>query len=161
MNRRQILATAALVPLASQTVAAQSTGTRAIVEAFYFDILNKSGTPALAERAERVLAANWQSVGDYSGRNKSRAEFLAQLEGFAQVLPDLNWEIVEMLQEGNRFVVRGRAKGTPVRTFFGIDPTGKSFDIMSIDIHTLEGGLIVRSYHIEDWASALRQLRAA
>lgn len=43
---------------------------------------------------------------------------------------------------------------------FGIPPSGKSVDIMSIDIHTVENGMIVRSYHIEDWASAMRQLRA-
>jgi hypothetical protein len=29
---------------------------------------------------------------------------------------------------------------------------------MSIDIHTIEAGKIVRSYHIEDWAGAMRQL---
>jgi hypothetical protein len=29
---------------------------------------------------------------------------------------------------------------------------------MSIGIHTIEGGKIVRSYHIEDWAGAMRQV---
>ena len=29
---------------------------------------------------------------------------------------------------------------------------------MSIDIHTIDGGKIVRSYHIEDWAGAMRQV---
>ena len=30
---------------------------------------------------------------------------------------------------------------------------------MSIDIHTVENGKIVTSYHIEDWAGAIRQLK--
>jgi len=30
---------------------------------------------------------------------------------------------------------------------------------MSMDLHTIERGLIVRTYHVEDWAGALRQLR--
>jgi hypothetical protein len=30
---------------------------------------------------------------------------------------------------------------------------------MSIDVHTVEGGRIVRTYHVEDWAGAIRQLR--
>jgi predicted ester cyclase len=161
MERRLMLTAAALAPLAVAPANAQNAGERAVVEAFYFDIINGAGRPDLAARAERVLAADWQSVGDYSGRNKLRAEFLAQLGGFAQILPDLKWEIVEMLQVANRYVVRGRARGTPVRAFFGVEPTGKSFDIMSLDIHTLEGGRIARSYHVEDWATALRQLRAA
>ena len=29
---------------------------------------------------------------------------------------------------------------------------------MSIDIHTLKDGRIVRSYHVEDWARAMRQI---
>ena len=29
---------------------------------------------------------------------------------------------------------------------------------MTIDIHELADGVIVRTYHVEDWASALRQL---
>ena len=111
-------------------------------------------------RAERVLAPNWESVGDYSGRNKTRAEFVAQMGGFAAVLPDMRWEVVEILRQGDRYVVRGRARATPVRPFFGVEPSGKGFDIMSIDIHTVANGRIVRSYHVEDWASALRQLRA-
>lgn len=161
MERRLLLTAAALAPLAAVPANAQNVGERALVEAFYLDILNGAGHPDLAARVERVLAADWQSVGDYSGRNKTRAEFVVELGGFAQVLPNLKFEIVEILQVANRYIVRGRARGTPVRPFFGVEPSGKSFDIMSIDIHTLEGGRIVRSYHIEDWATALRQLRAA
>jgi len=56
------------------------------------------------------------------------------------------------------FVVRGRASGTPQGPLFGVD--GKGFDIMSIDIHRVQDGRIVESYHVEDWAGALRQLSA-
>jgi len=161
MERRLFLTAAALAPLAATPASAQNAGERAVVEAFYFDLINGAGSADLAARAERVLAADWESVGDYSGRNKSRAEFVAQLGGFAQILPDLKWEIAEILAVANRYVVRGRARGTPVRPFFGVAPTGKSFDIMSLDIHTLENGRIARSFHVEDWATALRQLRAA
>ena len=29
---------------------------------------------------------------------------------------------------------------------------------MSIDVHTIEGGKMVHSYHVEDWIGATRQL---
>ena len=67
---------------------------------------------------------------------------------------------VGIIQQGNRFVVRSRVTGTPAAPFFGAPHTGKSFDIMTIDIHTVENGLIARSYHVEDWAGAIRQLTA-
>jgi hypothetical protein len=31
---------------------------------------------------------------------------------------------------------------------------------MSIDVHMLEAGKIARSYHVEDWIGAVRQLSA-
>jgi hypothetical protein len=54
--------------------------------------------------------------------------------------------------------VRGEAPGTPVTPLYDVQPTGKGFKIMSIDIHTIEGGKIVRHYHIEDWTGAMRQV---
>jgi hypothetical protein len=42
----------------------------------------------------------------------------------------------------------------------GAPHSGKSFKLMSIDVHTLEGGKMIRSYHIEDWMGAVRQLTA-
>jgi len=77
-----------------------------------------------------------------------------------QVVPDLTWEPQEIIElEDGRFVVRGLAAGTPVGPFFGVEPpTGKSFEIMSIDILTLDDGKIAHTYHLEDWTSAIAQL---
>jgi hypothetical protein len=42
------------------------------------------------------------------------------------------------------------------------NPTnGKSFKLMSIDVHTLQDGKISRTYHVEDWQGAFRQLSAS
>ena len=38
--------------------------------------------------------------------------------------------------------------------------SGKSFKVMSIDIHDIADGKVVRSYHIENWMGAVRQLSA-
>jgi predicted ester cyclase len=40
----------------------------------------------------------------------------------------------------------------------GTATNGKSFKLMSIDVHTIEGGKIIRTYHVEDWQGAFRQL---
>jgi len=65
----------------------------------------------------------------------------------------------KMIQDGNKIVVRSRATGTPKGPLFGVDGKGKGFDILTIDIHTVENGKITRSYHVEDWAGALQQLK--
>ncbi len=42
-----------------------------------------------------------------------------------------------------------------------IAPTNAgSFSVVAIDIYTVEGGKLVRADHVEDWATALRQLAA-
>ena len=63
------------------------------------------------------------------------------------------------MQDGNRFVVRSIGTGTPYGDFMGLpnDET-KSFKIMTIDIHQVEGNVIKNIYHVEDWATAMSQL---
>jgi len=75
-------------------------------------------------------------------------------------VPDLKWDIKDVVVSGNQVVVRGEATGTPHGDFFGAPHTGKSFKIMSIDVHTIDSGKIVRSYHVEDWLGAVNQLSA-
>lgn len=129
------------------------------VQAFY-DFLSNPGSQVHADKFRESTNENWESIGDYSGKSKTREQFIGQLGGFSKLVPDLKWEVVEMIRDGDRVVVRGRATGTPMGPLFGVDGKGKSFDIMSIDIHTLKRGKIVTTYHIEDWAGALRQLSA-
>lgn len=130
-----------------------------VVKRFYADLLT---TPADAtpEAVREVVAEDWESTPTPLGGPGAEG-LVNTLGAFGQLIPDLTWEPQEILQDGNRFIVRGRATGTPVGPFFGVDPaTGKSFDIMSIDIHTVEDGKIVRSYHVEEWATAIQQLTA-
>ena len=82
-----------------------------------------------------------------------------QVTGFMKLMPDMAWKVEEVLQSGNRFIVRGRAKGTPNGPLFGVEPAGRTFEILSIDVHALEGGKIMQTYHVEDWAGAIAQLR--
>jgi predicted ester cyclase len=134
-------------------------GDREVVQSFY-DFLSNPASADHAVAMQQTLAEDWTSIGDYSGATKSREKFIGQIGGFGQLIPDMNWSVEEMLQDGNRFIVRGRATGTPNKPLFGVDGKGKRFEIMSIDIHTVEGGRIVNTYHVEDWAGALRQLKA-
>lgn len=128
-----------------------------VVQAFYADLLTAPGdtTP---EMVRDVVSEDWVTTPTPLGGPGAEG-FANTMAAFGQIIPDLTWEAVEIIEAGDRFIVRGRATGTPVAPFFGIDPpTGNSFDIMSIDIHRVEDGLIVESYHVEEWATAIQQL---
>lgn len=130
-----------------------------VVRALYSEVLSATASPDLPARMARVLSPDWQSIGDYTSPVKTRDQFLAQLQRMGGTLPDLSWKVEEILQAGNRFVVRGRATATPVAPFMGAPLTGRGFEIMAIDIHTVEDNRIVLSYHVEDWHGAVEQLQ--
>ncbi|MGJ8590017.1 MAG: ester cyclase [Yoonia sp.] len=153
MTFKTLFASAALATLATGAFADD----KATVTTFY-DLLSNPGSAEHVAAFEAATSEEWTSMGDYSGNNKTREAFLGQVGGFGQLMPDLNWAIQDIHQDGDTFVVRSRATGTPVAPFFGVDGEGRSFDIMTIDIHELEDGVIARTYHVEDWAGALQQL---
>ena len=156
MNKTQSLMRAAT--LSATMMASVATADNADTVQTFDDLLSNPGSETHAAAFVNATADTWESVGDYSGSNKSRDAFLGQVGGFARLLPDLNWEIQELHESGDFITVRSRATGTPVAPFFGVDGQGRNFDIMTIDIHELANGKIVRSYHVEDWAGALQQL---
>ncbi len=129
-----------------------------VVQTFY-DFLSDPSSKEQADAFSQATAENWESIGDYSGTNKKRDEFIGQVSGFfATLIPDLNWAVQDMIEEDGKVVVRSRATGTPNGPLFGVDGNGKSFDILTIDIHTIADGKIVSTFHVEDWAGALQQL---
>lgn len=67
--------------------------------------------------------------------------------------------VLNVSVSGDRVIVRGELSGTPAGELFGVPHTGTSFRIMAIDIQTIRDGKIGRTYHLENWLSALGQLR--
>lgn len=144
---------------ATPIVTTASAGDLETVQVFY-DLLSNPGSDSSVAAFVEASSAGWESQGDYSGKNKSRDAFIGQMGFFDKLIPDLEWTVQAMHQDGNFVTVRSRATGTPVGPLFGVDGEGRGFDIMTIDIHELEDGKIIRSYHVEDWSGALQQLSA-
>ena len=129
-----------------------------IVKPFYTRGLTVNQDTNVPELMGNLLANDFQSVGSVG--IKSKEKLTGQLQFFWKLVPDLKWEIQEMLQDGNRVIVRSIATGSPKGNFMGLPTDGsKSFKIMTIDIHTVENGKISKVYHLEDWAVAMRQLK--
>lgn len=155
-NLKPLLAAAALFGALTNPALADN---KAVVQKFY-DFLSNPTSAEAATALKAVTADNFESIGDFSGKSKSREAFIGQVGGFGQLIPDLKWAPQDMIEQGGKVVVRSRATGTPKGPLFGVDGKGKGFDIMSIDIHTVVNGKIVQTHHVEDWSGALRQLSA-
>lgn len=130
------------------------------VRAFYADILTDPAGTTEARYYE-LFSPDVVSIPAPPGGEGAQG-MLNTIAYLGQVVPDLTWEPQEIIETGDgRFVVRSLFRGAPVGPFFGVDPaTGKSFEAMSIDIVTVEGGKITHVYHLEDWTGAIAQLTA-
>jgi predicted ester cyclase len=152
-----VLAAAAALSLAAPAAAQTAEQKALAVVAPFYDGLNAAPGKDVASVLRQATAPDWVSCGanDVCG---AREQVIAAIAGRHKAIPDLKWEIKEVLVAGNRVTVRGEATGTPAGELLGVPHGGKSFKLMSIDVHTIEGGKIARSYHVEDWLGAVRQL---
>ena len=131
----------------------------AIVAPFYTHALTVNTQTSSTDVLNRILADDFQSLNGQE--TKSKAVLIKQVEFFWKLIPNLKWEPQDFVVSGNKVVVRSVASGSPIGSFMGLQLDGsKSFRIDTIDIHEVEGGQVVRVYHLEDWATAIKQLSA-
>jgi steroid delta-isomerase-like uncharacterized protein len=123
-----------------------------------FNIATRGDVRAIQEA---VLTEDYESCAGYlPGECWGRETSIKVVSNFANTIPDMTFEIKEVLVAGGRVVVRGEVTGTPSGDLFGVPHSGKSFRIMAIDIQTIRDGKIAKTYHMENWLSAIGQLRA-
>ena len=130
-----------------------------LVKTFYTKCLTVKAESNITEIMDKLLADNFQSIN--AKETKSKAALMGQIGFFWKLIPDLKWEPQEILQDGNRVIVRSTFSGSPKGEFMGLNLDGsKSFKTMSIDIHTVVNGQISTIYHLEEWPTAIAQLKA-
>jgi predicted ester cyclase len=148
----------ALPLLASTATAADLTldAARALADQLY-QAVNQPGAKDVKAILSAAVTPNFRS---YAANDsfKTLDEAAAGIAGLGAVVPDLTWQIMDVMVSGDRMIVRGEATGTPSTDFFGIPHKGKTFRIMSIDIWTMTDGKASSVHHVEDWAGAIGQL---
>jgi predicted ester cyclase len=127
--------------------------------AFYKKALTVNTHTTPTEVLTEVLADDFVSYG--SIESKGKPELVGQVEFFWKLIPDLKWEPQDIANDGNKYVVRSLVSGTPNGDFMGVPTDGtKSFKTMSIDFHTVIDGKLTSVHHLEDWGTAIKQLKS-
>jgi ketosteroid isomerase-like protein len=158
----QLVAAAAVLtsPLSASAQSLTEAQARTVIAPWY-GLFNQPVQGDMKTLQEQILTADYESCGGYlPGECWGRDASIKVVGGFAKSIPDMKFEIKEVLVAGDRVIVRGEVTGTPAGDLFGVPHSGKSFRIMAIDIQTIRDGKIARTYHLENWLSALGQLRA-
>ena len=134
-----------------------ATDTRSVVRS-YFEALG---------RRDRNAQTDWYAE-DASGRiygvigPAGKAEMRAFFHDLFDAFPDFEMQILDLVVEDDRAVVRWRVTGsfTGTKPFQGLLPTGKAADIEGCDMVWVRDGKVARIEAYYDTASMARQLGA-
>lgn len=127
--------------------------------AFYEKALSVNTETSPGAVLNEILSDNFESKGSVESKNKE--QLIGQLGFFWKLIPDLKWVPQDIVNEGNKYVVRSLASGTPNGDFMGLPTDGsKTFNIMTIDVHNIVDGKVIEVHHLEDWGTAMKQLKS-
>jgi predicted ester cyclase len=94
------------------------------------------------------------------GEPGTRDDVVTVLKGIVEAVPDIHWEVKELLLDRDGIAVRAINTGTPVKEWLGVPPTGASFEIVEYAIYKVSDGRFVQMTNLHDSAEMLRQLTA-
>lgn len=95
-----------------------------------------------------------------SGRPGTRDDVVTVLKGIVDAVPDIRWEVDELLFDRDGIAVRAINTGTPVKEWLGVPASGASFKIIEYAIYRVRDGRFVQMSNLHDSAEMLRQLTA-
>jgi steroid delta-isomerase-like uncharacterized protein len=109
---------------------------------------------------DKILAENWVDIPAAPTQPpgpKGAKQILLEL---STTFSDLKVSIQDVLQDGNKVVVRSEISGTQTKPFMGVLAKNRKLVIQAVDIHEFKDGKIIRTWHTEDWMTGLHQLGA-
>ena len=129
------------------------------ISAPLYDALNRPSEKDVSALLARACHDDYQSF--HTNQDfLTRDQLVDVFRTMGDSIPDLAWNVVDIHVLNDMIIVRGEATGTPVAEFFGAAPTGKAFKTMAIDLFTVRDGKLAKAYHIENWTTALEQLKS-
>ena len=82
----------------------------------------------------------------------------AMLENYWRAFPDLEFTILDAIQQDARLAIVWIADGTHQGTIMNIPPTGRRVAVRGVSIIDVQDGLVVRGQYIWDLAVMLRHM---
>ena len=130
---------------------------RRIIRRLYDELFSKWNLPVIEELFSPDFVGHEMPPGTPRGPAGVR-QFYA---GIRAGLPDVNLTPEDIIAEGDKVVVRWRARATHKGPFLDIPPTGASVSFTGIAIYRLSNGKVVERWVEVDLLGLARQLSAA
>jgi steroid delta-isomerase-like uncharacterized protein len=123
-----------------------------VIKRLYEESLNKRNMKLLRELVSETY------TGPQGEKGPEGLE--ATVSPLVKAFPDIQWEIEDLMGEGEKVVVRWTWRGTQRAPFRNLDSTGKTITNTAIAIYTMKNGKIERSSIMTDRLGFLQSLDA-
>ncbi|KAF5671973.1 hypothetical protein FCIRC_8546 [Fusarium circinatum] len=91
---------------------------------------------------------------------KGVSGYLEMLGMMRAAFPDIRWSVEQVITEGDTVVLRSKTRGTQTGPFMGFPPSGKSFEIVGMNLFTFSEGKIIEEQGLPDLFGILVQIGA-
>jgi predicted ester cyclase len=116
----------------------------------YIKVLNARQFDALDDIIHDEVTLN--------GTPSTRQQIVTVLQQEVEAVPDLHWEVTDLIVDGDRLGAQLVNTGTPVSAFVGVAPTGASFEVTEYAVYEIRDGRFVHMAAIHDAVSVRQQL---
>lgn len=116
----------------------------------FFDMANEHDFDRMQEFTHETVIVNGVPV--------ARPDMIAQFHGYATAVPDLTWDIQDLLVDGDRVAVRLTDSGTPVAQWLGLEPTGAAVSFTETAFYRIRDGRLEAMTFLVDFAALQQQL---
>lgn len=106
----------------------------------------------------QIVDARWVDIPSPEGTPPGPEGLTKLYTMLTSTFPDLGIQIKDVIEQGDKVVVRSEITGTQKGAFLGKPTKGRQMRIQAIDIHEVRDGKILRTWHTEDWMTGLHQL---
>ena len=127
---------------------------KALARRIYDEVFNDGNLDLIDELLHDDFVEHEQIPGLPTGKEAPKVFTTMVRNAF----PDFRMTIHDVLQDGNKVIVRARAAGTHQGEFMGMPATGNTFDIGVIDIMEYDGDKVTGHWGVMDMAGMMQQL---
>ena len=114
-------------------------------------------------RVHDVLAEDYEQVPPQTPDTEPGVDNFMQgyMKGMGSMFTDMTGEVTHVLVDGDYVVVRAEYTATHTGEAWGISATGTMVHFDAVDLHHVQDGRIVKTWHLENFMSIYNQLKEA
>lgn len=109
---------------------------------------------------EECLTANYVYHGMGGMIAETPQGFMAAIKGFHSAIPDLKSEIIDIVGEGDRLVLRFNFTGTHDGEFLGFPASGAKLKFEGMIMRRFENGMVAEDWDYFDFPTVVSQIQS-